>query len=334
MGLDDGVEVREHPDPPARRVGRAGAGARDLRRRLRFVPGAERAVARVPRGVAGSRARSWWGARRARRRRSRRARSADRGGAPTLRSGYADPHGRGPVRRAPKFAAHAESRDPGWWSRGQHVRDASPRRSAPTSRSIERDIVGGAAHLWDCIPSKALIATGGELVELDRAHTMGLVGRGPPRHRRAPRAGGVDRGASPPADHHAARVAAGAGDPRPRRASRARTRSWSTPTACIEELSADFVLVATGSRPRVPEFVTVDRDRVLTTRDAYPPPEIPEHAIVIGSGVTGVEFTHLFDSLGRAGHAARVAPAGAADQGRRGRRGARGRVPRSGASRC
>ncbi len=43
---------------------------------------------------------------------------------------------------------------------------------------IERDIVGGAAHLWDCIPSKALIATGGELVELDRAHTMGLQAEG------------------------------------------------------------------------------------------------------------------------------------------------------------
>ena len=43
---------------------------------------------------------------------------------------------------------------------------------------IESDIVGGAAHLWDCIPSKALIATGGELVELDRAHTMGLKAEG------------------------------------------------------------------------------------------------------------------------------------------------------------
>ena len=28
---------------------------------------------------------------------------------------------------------------------------------------IERDIVGGAAHLWDCVPSKAMIATGGRL---------------------------------------------------------------------------------------------------------------------------------------------------------------------------
>ena len=43
---------------------------------------------------------------------------------------------------------------------------------------IERDIVGGAAHLWDCIPSKAMIATGGELLELGRAHAMGLAAEG------------------------------------------------------------------------------------------------------------------------------------------------------------
>ena len=58
------------------------------------------------------------------------------------------------------------------------------------------------------------------------------------------------------------------------------------------------MLVATGSRPRVPDFVTVDGERVLTTRESYPPAEIPAHAIIIGSGVTGVEFTHMFASLG------------------------------------
>src|SRR3954466_15047469 len=39
---------------------------------------------------------------------------------------------------------------------------------------IERDIVGGAAHLWDCIPSKAMIATGGALSQLQSAKGMGL----------------------------------------------------------------------------------------------------------------------------------------------------------------
>ena len=37
---------------------------------------------------------------------------------------------------------------------------------------------------------------------------------------------------------------------------------------------------------------------MLTTREAYPPPELPEHLVVIGSGVTGVEFVHMFASLG------------------------------------
>jgi dihydrolipoamide dehydrogenase len=65
-----------------------------------------------------------------------------------------------------------------------------------------------------------------------------------------------------------------------------------------EELQADAIVVATGSRPRVPGWAVPDGDRVLTTRQAYPPPELPEHLVVIGSGVTGVEFVHMFSSLG------------------------------------
>jgi dihydrolipoamide dehydrogenase len=48
----------------------------------------------------------------------------------------------------------------------------------------------------------------------------------------------------------------------------------------------------------VPEWTTADGERILTTRQAYPPPEIPEHLVVVGSGVTGVEFTHMFSALG------------------------------------
>src|SRR5262245_62465157 len=39
---------------------------------------------------------------------------------------------------------------------------------------IERDVIGGAAHLWDCIPSKTMIATGGALSFLRRSTGMGL----------------------------------------------------------------------------------------------------------------------------------------------------------------
>src|SRR3954453_24204024 len=44
---------------------------------------------------------------------------------------------------------------------------------------IEKDIVGGAAHLWDCIPSKAMIATGSALARINQSHGMGLSGVSP-----------------------------------------------------------------------------------------------------------------------------------------------------------
>src|SRR5580692_10681753 len=40
---------------------------------------------------------------------------------------------------------------------------------------IERDILGGAAHLWDCIPSKTMIATGGAMSFTQRIEGMGLA---------------------------------------------------------------------------------------------------------------------------------------------------------------
>ena len=96
----------------------------------------------------------------------------------------------------------------------------------------------------------------------------------------------------------AARVAGRAPDPRAPAGCRARTRSSPRPRRASEQLDADFVVLATGSRPRIPDWAPVDGERILTTRQAYPPPEIPEHLCVIGSGVTGVEFTHMFSALG------------------------------------
>jgi dihydrolipoamide dehydrogenase len=63
-------------------------------------------------------------------------------------------------------------------------------------------------------------------------------------------------------------------------------------------LEADDILISTGSRPRIPNFVTPDGDRILTTRDCYPPRSFPDSVTIIGSGVTGVEFAHMFASFG------------------------------------
>src|SRR5438093_2175214 len=45
---------------------------------------------------------------------------------------------------------------------------------------VERDVIGGAAHLWDCIPSKAMIATGGAMSFARRSELFGLHDEDPP----------------------------------------------------------------------------------------------------------------------------------------------------------
>ena len=42
---------------------------------------------------------------------------------------------------------------------------------------VEREIVGGAAHLLDCVPSKTMIATGGAMSFTERLSGMGLSDR-------------------------------------------------------------------------------------------------------------------------------------------------------------
>jgi NAD(P)H dehydrogenase (quinone) len=162
---------------------------------------------------------------------------------------------------------------------------------------VEREVLGGAAHLWDCIPSKAMIATGGELGELTRARTMGLHAEGKLdvaalRERVASIEERMHRTVTDLLESQQVRLVRGTGRLKGPHEVVVETAQG------IEEVDADYVVIATGSRPRVPEFASVDGERVLTTRQSYPPPEMPEHIVVIGSGVTGVEFTHMFESLG------------------------------------
>ncbi|MDQ1567053.1 MAG: hypothetical protein QOF96_1933 [Actinomycetota bacterium] len=162
---------------------------------------------------------------------------------------------------------------------------------------IERDLVGGSAHLWDCVPSKAMIATGGFLSELERAEVMGLAADGrldlpALRERIAHIEQRLHGSICDLLSSQGVRMIQGTGRLKGPHEVIAETADG------VVELEADAILLATGSRPRIPDWAEVDGKRVLTTRQAYPPPEIPGHLIVVGSGVTGVEFTHMFRSLG------------------------------------
>jgi dihydrolipoamide dehydrogenase len=163
---------------------------------------------------------------------------------------------------------------------------------------IEKDVIGGAAHLWDCIPSKAMIATGGALGAVGRTTEMGLtpavveVDPDALKARIQAIEHKLERGVRELLDSQGVRILRGTGRLRGPHSVVADTTDGPV------EVEADAVLLATGSRPRLPDWAAVDGDRILSTRQAYPPPQWPEHLVVIGSGVTGVEFVHMFSSLG------------------------------------
>ena len=163
---------------------------------------------------------------------------------------------------------------------------------------IEKDLVGGAAHLRDCIPSKAMIATGGALGTINDAQRMGLTDVSATldfdalRHRIDTIGKRLERSTTSLLESQGVTLLKGTGRMVGPHQVIAETVDGSI------EIDADVVLIATGSRPRIPEWAHVDGERMLTTRDAYPPSSLPEHLVVIGSGVTGVEFVHMFKSFG------------------------------------
>ncbi len=199
---------------------------------------------------------------------------------------------------------------------------------------IERDVIGGAAHLWDCIPSKAMIATGGAM-SFSRRHR----GHGPGR---AARRRSTSTCAARPASPRSASTLAGPAPTnlphRPGRAAAARRgpvqgaprdRHRDRPAA-VEELEADAVLVATGSGPASRSGRSVDGEP-----GAHHPRRLPAAGAAVAPGGDrlgrhrrGVRPHVLVARL--RGHPDRVPPAGAADQGPRGRRRAGGRVPAAG----
>ncbi|CAB4346799.1 unannotated protein [freshwater metagenome] len=163
---------------------------------------------------------------------------------------------------------------------------------------IERDLIGGAAHLRDCVPSKAMIATGSALGTINDAQRMGLTNVSATldfdalRRRIASIGERLEQSTTTLLESQGVKLLHGTGRMVGPHEVVAETE------AGLIELEADVVLLATGSRPRIPEWAHVDGERILTTRDAYPPPILPEHLVVIGSGVTGVEFVHMFKSFG------------------------------------
>lgn len=70
------------------------------------------------------------------------------------------------------------------------------------------------------------------------------------------------------------------------------------PDGTSSVLDADVVLIATGASPRMLPRAKLDGKRILSWRQIYGLDTLPEHLVVVGSGVTGAEFVNAYTGLG------------------------------------
>lgn len=171
---------------------------------------------------------------------------------------------------------------------------------------VEPEGLGGACVLYDCVPSKTFISSAGARSAAKDARELGIRTKGEQGYVDVDVVHGRVKGLAlaQSADirsrirREGVKVIAG----------RAR---FTNPTQGMaqhhigvetadgtEELIADNVMIATGATPRILPGAEPDGERILTWRQLYDLPELPEHLAVIGSGVTGVEFASAYTGMG------------------------------------
>jgi pyruvate/2-oxoglutarate dehydrogenase complex dihydrolipoamide dehydrogenase (E3) component len=165
---------------------------------------------------------------------------------------------------------------------------------------VERDGVGGACVLTDCVPSKALVSTAEVRSSAAEADALGLPSVQSPVD--APQLNARIRAlaSAQSADIRARLVRQGV------EVIEGRGRLLAPGLVCVrrpgeaaeEQFATDVVLLALGATPRVIPGSEPDGERVLDWRQLYDLPELPEHLVVVGSGVTGAEFASAYRALG------------------------------------
>jgi len=175
---------------------------------------------------------------------------------------------------------------------------------------VERQGIGGSAVLTDVVPSKTLIATAEAATNIRVSGALGI--RFGERAYKQPRIS-VDLGAvnarllglarAQSDDMRAELDKAGVrlveAEGRLEGASRVVARvPEGRRKRVVGEFDADIVIVSTGATPRRLPSARPDGERILTWTQLYALQELPEHLIVIGSGVTGAEFASAYRALG------------------------------------
>lgn len=177
---------------------------------------------------------------------------------------------------------------------------------------VERAGVGGAAVITDVVPSKSLIATADAAVAISEASDLGVEffakgenGR-PLKPEVAINLAAVNKRLLSLARQQSddmrrqlvdagVRIISGHGRLDDAHSVIVATDPGGTD---FDRIEADTLVVAVGASPRELPSAMPDGERILTWTQLYDMKALPEHLIVVGSGVTGAEFASAYMNLG------------------------------------
>ncbi|AZZ55816.1 NAD(P)H-quinone dehydrogenase [Rathayibacter iranicus] len=179
---------------------------------------------------------------------------------------------------------------------------------------VERVGVGGSAVITDVVPSKSLIATAEATNAIGEAADLGVQFFTRSEQNRPVRPEvavnlatvnkrllGLARQQSEDMRaalvHHGVRIVQGEGRLDGSNALIVSTAGGGEGMD-FDRIEADTIVVSVGASPRVLPTAAPDGERILSWTQLYNLKSVPEHLIVVGSGVTGAEFASAYRALG------------------------------------
>src|SRR5690606_24927053 len=161
---------------------------------------------------------------------------------------------------------------------------------------VEREHLGGVSLNWGCIPTKSLLHDAGVVDLVRQASRYGIsfdnltidFGKAVDRSRQVVQR--MQRGVQYLMTKNNVDVIQGTGSLLS--ANRVRVEPGG------QELEARHIILATGARPRGIPGVTIDGERVMTSRHILELRELPGSLVIIGAGAIGMEFASVYSSYG------------------------------------
>lgn len=165
---------------------------------------------------------------------------------------------------------------------------------------IEKQYLGGTCLNVGCIPSKAMLHVAETLHDLQALEHLGIHLPGPPTFDMAKAMAFKDRvvkrmtgGVGTLMKANNIQVFEGLGT-----VDSSRSVTITASDGSTQQVSAEKIILATGSVPLMPPFPGIDGTHIMNSDTCWNLSKTPESLVCVGGGVIGIELACMFNALG------------------------------------